>query len=202
MRSVLKYLGAGVVVAFAMYGAYALLAAHLTASQGKDAVEAASPFVQGAASAAGDKLKETLRNTPDENLEKNSEELSRKFYPIAKGAIKGQLEAILKDANRSEVPEKMYETGKDVSKNVVAPLSKGLAEGSREVLKDLDKSFQEVRDFREKNKDLIDAIASGFVTLKKTVPDLPPLPAPPGFGRPMPPPGPHSSQPIPSSETP
>ena len=202
MRSVLKYLGASVVVVLAMYGVYALLAAHLTASQGKEAVETASPFVQGAASAAGEKLKEALRNTPDEKLEKDSEELSGKLYPIAKGAIKGQLEAILKDANRGDVPEKMYQTGKDVSKNVVAPLSKGLAEGSHEVLKDLDKSFQEVREFKEKNKDLIDSIAAGLATLKKTVPELPPLPRPPGLRHPLAPPEPYSSQPTPPSQTP
>ena len=201
MKTVLKYLGAAVVSVLAAYGAYALLSAHLTAAQGRQVVE--SPFVQGAASAAGEKLKEAIKNTPDKKLEKDSEELSEKLYPIGKGAIKGQLEAILKDANRKDVPEKMYETGKDVSGRVVAPLVKGLADGSNDVLKELDKTLQGIQTFREKNKDLIDSIASGIATLKKNHPSLPPLPVPPGLrGAIRQPPAPAPPQSSAPSDTP
>ena len=44
------------------------------------AAEAVHPFVQGAASTAAEKLKETLKETPDEKLERDAEFLTKKFY--------------------------------------------------------------------------------------------------------------------------
>ena len=185
-RNAFAYLGAALVLGFALYGAVTLLTPSLTAEQGKQAAEAVSPFVQGAASVAGEKAKEVLKNTPDEQLEKESEILSRKFYPIAKGALKGHIDAILKDSNRAEVPEKMYQAGKDLSEKVVKPFGKGLADGSVKVLGDIDKTLKEVRTFQEQNKGFFDSVAKGLEALHKAakenkglLPPPPPLPFPP-----------------------
>lgn len=213
-KNALAYVGAALIVGFALYGAVTFLARSLTAKQGEQAAEAVSPFVQGAASVAGEKAKEVLKNTPDDQLEKESELLSRKFYPIAKGALKGHLDAILKDTNRAEVPQKMYEAGKDLSEKVVQPFSKGLADGSTKVLEDLDKTLNGVRTFREQNKDLFDGLAQGLGALQKAakehpgmLPPPPPLPFPPLGPRPQgsavqPPPlsAPESSQAQPQGQ--
>lgn len=197
---------------FALYGAATFIARSLTAKHGEQAAEAVSPFVQGAASVAGEKAKEVLKNTPDDQLEKESELLSKKFYPIAKGALKGHLEAILKDTNRAEVPEKMYEAGKDLSERVVKPFGQGIVEGSSKALGELDKTLKGVREFREQNKDLIDSVAKGLESLHKAakdnpglLPPPPPLPLPP-FMRQQPvpqqspAPAPEASQPLPQSQ--
>jgi hypothetical protein len=184
-RNALAYVGAALVLGFALYGAVTLIARSLTAKQGEHAAEAVAPFVQGAASVAAEKTKEILKNTPDEQLEKDAELLSKKLYPVAKGALKGHIDAILKDANRTEVPEKMYEAGKDLSEKVVKPFSKGLADGSTKVLGDLDKTLKDVRTFREQNKDLFDSVAKSLGALHKAakenpgfLPPPPPLPFP------------------------
>jgi hypothetical protein len=202
-RNALAYAGAALVLGFALYGAVTFVARSLTAKQGEQAAEAVAPFVQGAASVAGEKAKEVLKNTPDEQLEKESELLSKKLYPVAKGALKGHIDAILKDANRTEVPEKMYEAGKDLSEKVVKPFSKGLADGSTKVLGDLDKTLKDVRTFREQNKDIFDGVAKGLEALQKAakdnaglLPPLPPLPFPglaPRQATPLRPPAPEPS---------
>lgn len=173
------------VIGFALYGAGTFVARSLTATDGERAAGAVAPFVQGAASVVGEKAKEALKKTPDAKLESDSELLSRKLYPIAKGALKGNLEAILKDTNRAEVPEKMYQTGKDLSEKVVRPLSKGLADGAGNVLQDVDKTLQGVQTFKENNKELITAITKGLEALHNAakehpglLPPPPPLPFP------------------------
>lgn len=184
MGKILMYIGGGVVFCLAIYGAITLVSGWMDASHGKKAVETMHPFVRGATSAAGEKLKEVIQQTPDDQLEKGSEDISRKMYPLAKGALKGHLEAILKDANRAEVPEKMYQTGKDVSEKVVRPFADGLAEGSAKTLDDLDKTLQGVRKFKQDNQDLLNSIVSGLEAVRKGIdqhPELkpPPLPPPP-----------------------
>ncbi len=173
------------IVGFALYGIATLVARSLTAKDGERAAGAVTPFVQGAASVVGEKAKEALKNTPDAKLEKDSEEISKKLYPIAKGALKGNLEAIMKDANRAEVPEKMFQAGKDLSEKVVRPFTKGLAEGTGKVLTDVNKTLQGVRTFQENNKDLLDTVTKGLEALHKAarehpglLPPPPPLPFP------------------------
>jgi len=172
-----------------MYGAVVLVSGWLEAPHGKKAVETMHPFVRGATSAAGEKLKEAIQQTPDDQLEKSSEDISRKMYPLAKGALKGHLEAILQDANRAEVPQKMFQAGKDVSENVVRPFTGGLAEGSAKVLEDLDKTMQGVRKFKQDNQDLLNSIASGLENVQRGIKELPPLSAPPLPPPPLPFPG-------------
>lgn len=182
----LAYVGAAVIIGFALYGVATLIARSLTARDGERAAGAVSPFVQGAASVVGEKAKEALKKTPDAKLEKDSEDISRKLYPIAKGALKGHLEAILNDTNRADVPEKMYQAGKDVSEKVVRPFSKGLAEGTGKVLQDVDKTLQGVRSFQENNKDLLDAVTKGLEALHKAARENPGLFPPPPPPLPLP----------------
>jgi hypothetical protein len=190
-RTVLACIGAVLVIGFALYGAVTLFTRSLTSTDGERAAGAVSPFVQGAASVAAEKAKEALKNTPDDRLEKDSEDISKKLYPIAKGALKGHLDAILKDSHRAEVPEKAFQAGKDLSEKVVRPFGKGVAEGSGKVIEDLDKTLKGMRTFREENKDLLDAVAKGLDALHKAakenqgfLPPLPPLPSPPGLVQP------------------
>ena len=156
-----------VALALAGYGAFRLVSDRLDYSDGKKAVETAHPFVKGASSAAGEKIKETLKNTPDAKLEEDSELLSRKLYPVVKGAVKGQLDAVLNDPNRSEVPEKMVQTGKELVENVVKPFAEGMAQGSSKVLEDVDKGLGEIRKFKEKNKDIFQDLQSGINALRQ-----------------------------------
>jgi hypothetical protein len=190
MRRILAYIGGGVILCLAVYGAVSLVLGRLDGSFGRKAADVVRPVVRDAASAAGEQLKKTIKETPDEQLEKESEDISRKLYPIAKGALKGHLEAILKDANRGEVPKQMYQAGKDVSEKVVIPFGEGLAEGSSKAVESLDKSLQEVRKFQENNKDLLNSIAQGLESVRKGIREnpilLPPPPLPP-FPRTPPP---------------
>jgi hypothetical protein len=179
LQKILAYIGGALVFCLAIYGAVTLVSGWFDASHGKKAVETVHPFVRGAASAAGEKLKEVVQQTPDGQLEKGSEDISRKMYPLAKGALKGHLEAILKDANRAEVPEKMYQAGKDVSEKVVRPFADGLAGGSVKVLEDVDKTLQGVRKFKQDNQDLLNSIASAVEAVRKDVTERPGLPLPP-----------------------
>lgn len=177
------------IVLLAVYGAISLCSSlFLTKSQGEKAADAAHPFIQGALDRAGENFKETLRNTPDEKLEKDAEFFAKKMYPVGKGAIKGHMEALKEDVNRSEVPQKMYEAGKDITEKVLKPLSEGVLDGSGKVIKDVDKTLQNVRKFSEDNKDVFDAVTQGLSKLHEKLKELPPphLPPPgPGLGRPF-----------------
>jgi hypothetical protein len=167
MSTYVKWFIAAVILSLAVYGAFRIISDRLDSADGKKAVETAHPFVQGATSAAGEKLKQTLKETPDAKLEEDSELLSRKLYPVVKGSVKGQLDAILNDPNRSELPEKMVQTGKELAENVIKPLTEGVAQGSQKVLEDMDKGFQELRKFQEKNKDIIEGLQSGIKAIQQ-----------------------------------
>lgn len=186
MKRLLAVLGIVFLLAFSLYGGVRLASDVLTEEDGVKAAQTAHPFVKGAASVAEEKLKETLKNTPDEHLEKDAEFYAKKLYPIAKGAIKGQLEAILKDSNRDEVPKLMHEAGKDVSRRVIKPFAEGLAEGSKDVIKDLNQTLQSLQKFAAENPELIESVTSGLKnlhqTLKEHAPPPPPLPGFPPFG--------------------
>lgn len=179
MQNSLKWLIGIVVSILAMYGVFRIVSDRLDYSDGKKTVESTHPFVQGAASAAGDKLKQTLKETPDEKLEEDSELLSRKLYPVVKGTVKGQLDAILNDPKRTELPEKMVQTGKEIAETVIKPLTEGMAQGSQKVLEDVDKGFEEIRRFQEKNKDIIQGFQSGIKAIKEQL-EKPPQSVAPG----------------------
>lgn len=73
MKKFLGYTLAGLVVVLALYGAVKMLSAFMTKSHGERAAQVAQPFVQGAASAAAEKLKQSLKEVPDAKLEQDSE---------------------------------------------------------------------------------------------------------------------------------
>ncbi len=167
MNRILKWMLISATVALAAYGLFRFVSDRLDYSHGKQAVESAHPFVQGVSSAAGEKIKQTLKETPDAKLEEDAELLSRKLYPIVKGAVKGQMDAVLNDPNRAEIPEKMVQTGKEIAESVIKPLSEGVAQGSQKVFEDLDKGLGELRKFQEKNKDLIEGLQSGISAIRR-----------------------------------
>ena len=129
MRKIVTFVGAAIVLGLAAYGAVRLLSDSLTSTHGRKAVEVSGSFAEGVASAAKERVKESLKNTPDEALEEDAEFWTRKLYPITKGILKGQTRAIQEDPNRDEVPRLMYERGKDLAENVAKPFVRGLAEG-------------------------------------------------------------------------
>lgn len=186
MIRVAKYVGIAVVIVLAAYGAVKLVVGSLTELQGRQAVETMHPFVRGAASAAGEQFKQSLQETPDEKLEKDAELLSKKLYPVVKGALLGQVDAFLEDPKRSELPEKMRQAGKRVGEQMVVPFTQGLTEGANPVTGQVDKTMDSLSKFRENHKELFDALSTGLSALGKTIKEgtvpRPPVPnaAPPG----------------------
>jgi|GEM_PF-1380112 len=176
---------AGLVIFLIAYSGAAFLTGSRTTPQPSD--KNPSTLMDSVTSYAGKRLKQSLKDTPDENLEEGAEFVARKVYPIVKGILKGQLDAIISDTKRDEVPRKMYEAGKETSEKVVKPFAEGLAEGASSALKDLDKTVKEVRKFKEENKDVFDAVQQGIEDLRKNLKELPPLPP---LSPPKPPPPP------------
>lgn len=192
MKKFLAYTLAGLVIVLALYGLTVLLTGFMTKSQGERAAEVAQPFVQGAASAAAQKLKQSLKEVPDAKLEQDSEWLAKKLYPITKGVIKGQVESFLQDPERNVLPEKMYQAGKEFSDKVLKPFSRGVVDSNQQTLEDADKTLQAIRKFGDTNKDLLDAVKQGLDAFSKTFrEDRLPRPDVPGTDlRPLPPPRP------------
>jgi hypothetical protein len=185
MRKIARSVLVFAVFSLACYGGIRLASDNLTERDGRRVVDTVHPFVKGVGAGAADKVKETLRDTPDEQLEKDAELLTRKFYPIAKGAIKGQLDAVTSDVNRAEVPRKAYEAGKNVSEKIMVPFSRGVTDGVRSAVGEVDQAVDEARKLADKNKDLIDAASKGLDMLGRLKEKLPPLPPPPPFGPPQ-----------------
>jgi hypothetical protein len=181
MRTAFKYLCAVVVIALAIYGAFSLAAGFLTESHGKQLGKAMQPFVYGLVTTVADRFKKTLAETPDEILQKESEAISRKLYPILKGALLGFVDGYLKDPDRDEVGRKLREVGRAVSEQMIAPFAEGLAEGSGKVVGKLDSTAEEIRKFNEKHRDVIDSVASALKALKALMDKMPP-PVPQGSG--------------------
>lgn len=165
MIKYLRWALAAAVSIMSIYGLFRFVSDRLDYADGKKAVETAHPFIQGVSSAAGEKLKQTLKETPDPKLEEDSELISRKLYPIVKGALKGQLDAIKNDPNRSELPETMVRTGKEITENLVKPFAEGVSQGSQTFLQGVDRGLDEFRKFQEKNKDIIEGVQSGLKAL-------------------------------------
>jgi hypothetical protein len=134
----------------------------------------ASQVAQGAGAA----VKEKLRTTPDDQLEKEAEFFTQKMYPIVKGVTRGLSESLMKDAEAPNVSEKAYEAGRDVTRKAIAPFLKGIADGSSDALREADRTLQEVRSFQERNREVIDTLGKGLEVIDKLKGILPP---PPGF---------------------
>jgi len=167
MKRVLKYLFVVAVVVLAGYGAVKLVSDQLDAYRGKKAEQVLHPFVRGAASAAREQFKQDLTNVPAARLEQEGEELGRKLYPFTKGFVKGQIEAFRADPNKAELQQRLRDAGKDISKDMVAPLSEGVAESSRTLFESLGKVLEGVKKFKEENKDVFDGMSSGMESLQK-----------------------------------
>ncbi|MFH0822281.1 MAG: hypothetical protein V2B18_05975 [Pseudomonadota bacterium] len=196
MKKALTWIGGLIVFSLAAYGAFVFLAGRLTENDGRKAVEASNPFVKGAASAAGEKLTETLKETPDDKLESTAEIMSRKLYPIAKGAIRGQVDAILNDSNAGDVPKKAYEAGKNVTERVLVPFAEGVTDGTVKALDSADKAAKAGRKFQEENQDTINAVSGALQSVGQALKEHAPPPPPfPGLGPPPPPVAPYPASP-------
>ena len=198
MKKFLTYVLAALVIALAVYGGINLLSIFANKSPGQLATEMAQPFAKATVTAAGDQLTQTLKKTPDAQLEQNSEWMAKKLYPIGKGLIKGGAESFLQDPERNELQDKMYHAGKEFSETILKPFSRGVYESNRKNLEEADKTLQALRKFSDTNRDLMNALSQGLDSLIEKFkenppprPELPrmlprptPLPPPSGTGTP------------------
>jgi hypothetical protein len=186
MKKILILIGGLVVFFFAAYGA---IRAVSDLFGGKPA-EMTQSFTAGVATKTGEKIAEGIKQTPDKKLEEDSELMARKFYYLSKGALKGQIDAILNDPGRAEVPQKMYEAGKDLSERVVKPFARGLSEGSGGILDGSDDKVEKLKELTREGKELLDALSHqlGEIgrAIKQNAPPLPPLPGMPSPPRTLP----------------
>jgi hypothetical protein len=163
-------------VLLASYGLMVILVNQLDQGHGQRAVETVHPFVSGAASAAGDRMKEALMATPDDRLEKDGEVLGRKLYPAVKGFLKGQMDGFAADPERKDLGKKLFDASKELSKDMASPLGEKLQEQSQVILRDLDQTLQGVKRLRDDNKDLIDGLTSGLEALRNRLKQSAPTP--------------------------
>ncbi len=189
MKRAFTYIGLFLLAAFALYGIFVLVSNHLTQKQGQVAGEAVSPFVSGFIKTAGDQVRETLRNTSDEQIQQDAELYTKKFYPAFKGAIKGLSESLNNDPRREEIATQAYETGHQVGQFVVEPFSRGVSDGAGPVLDNLQNKAEEIRNFTEQNKDILNAVSGGLQFLQKAFKNPPGPPHPPGGSPALPLPG-------------
>ena len=171
---VLKALGLGLLFALAFFGALAIAFNFLTESQGRTV----GPFVSGILSVVVERAKKDLAETPDKDLEASSQDLSKKLYPVFKGAILGQVDSFVKDPQREQMRKKMQQAGKVFSEEVAAPFAHGVSQGSGKVTKELDSTLNHIREFTNKNKDLLNSLNSGLKALHGLAKEHP-LPRPP-----------------------
>jgi hypothetical protein len=150
-----------------------------TADGGKRVARVTNTLAAEAASAAGERLWQTIEQTPDEALQSNAEVMSRKIYPIAKGFLKGQVEAFREDKEREEIRRLMYEAGKEFSETVLKPFSRGVAAGSLGIPGGLEKTTKGSREQSEEKGSLLDTISKGLESLQKDLREkgvaIPPL---------------------------
>lgn len=173
-----------VVGLLALYGVFVILSSLLTESRGKEAAKAVHPFVSGVAAGMKEEAKESLNQTPDEQLEKEAYEVSKKMYPVLKGTLLGLAEAFAKDPRRDEFPARMRDAGKAFGEVIVGPFAEGFAEGSGDVLGQLNRTLGGVRKLGDSSKDVVDAIADGIGKLKDILDGRPPPVAPDRQGYP------------------
>jgi len=178
MKKIL-FIVAVIVVCFAVYGGLRLLLDVTTADGGKRVARVTNTLAADAASAAAERLRQTIEQTPDEVLQSNAEVMSRKFYPIAKGFLKGQVQALREDKDRDEIRRLMYEAGKEFSETVLKPFSRGVAAGSLGIPGGLEKTTKGSREATEEKGNLLDTISRGLESLQKDLREkgvpIPPL---------------------------
>jgi hypothetical protein len=159
-----------VLLVLAAYGAVRLGADVLTARQGEQVAEAASPFVQGAVSATGRQMKQVLTETPPEVKQKQGEELGRAMYPLTKGVMRGQMEAMMDDPQAGVISDVSFEAGKEFSKRVVKPFAQGVATGSAgALLEDLGIGPDDIEALSKHKGALIDAFKKGIRNVEENL---------------------------------
>ncbi|MCA1961831.1 MAG: hypothetical protein LDL33_13680 [Desulfomonile sp.] len=185
MKKLLILIGGLVVICFATYGAIRAVSDLFGGRAAEKASEVAQSFAAGTAAKAGEKIAEAIKQIPDKKLEDDAELMTRKLYYLSKGALKGQIDAILSDPNRAEVPQKMYEAGKDISERVVKPFARGLAESSSGLLEGGEDQVRKLKELTRESKDLLEVLTQQLGQIGKAIKEnAPPLPPPPGFPSP------------------
>ena len=169
MKKILFYVGATLVILLAAYGAVRLVADLVIAPNKKEIAERTGSFAYQAASAAREKLKESLERTPPKELEKNAEEMARKMYPVTKGMIKGQIKSFMKDPDRDEIPKLMIQAGSEFSKQLFDPVTRGIVGGPPIVVEGLGKTMESVMKFGEKNRGLLESLSRELGKLRKNI---------------------------------
>ncbi len=182
MRKAGKFIGWAVILVLTVYGLFCLTSSFLTESHGESAANAINPFVTGMLSSVFNNINTSLENTPDKKLEENGELLGRRLYPLLKGLLRGLIDSYFRDPQRSEIPNKLYEAGQAASKDALSPLGESVSQGSKKILEDTGKALEEVRKFRDENKDIIDSVTSGLKALQDKIREntSPPIPNSPG----------------------
>lgn len=187
---VLKTVALGVVFALAFFGALVIALSLLNETHGR----AVGPFVSGVTSVVAERMKKDLEETPDQQLEKDAEALSKKLYPVFKGVLLGQAEQFVDDPKSDEIRKTMLEAGKAVSERILVPFAEGVSQGPASATGQLDSGLAKVRELGEKHKDIIESLTSGLKALREMAEGrglprpaspgsqtgLTPLPAPPG----------------------
>lgn len=192
MKKALLYVGCGLVILLAFYGALELTLRLLGESHGTKAAQVVSPIVRSAAMGVGQQAKDSFFAYPNDQLERDGEQIGRKLYHLHKGLVKGGLDELKNDPRRDEIRQQAYEAGQEFSATYVKPFTRGLAEGSREALVDLDKTLQgQMRKLGDDSQGLWQAIA-GIIDAVRRGQMLPP-----GAPRPMQPPSPPQYGPPP-----
>jgi len=154
MTRILKFIGKLVIVVLAIFAVVILVSGYTGSFRWAQAVQ---PFVHGSLSATGKVVREELTTRSEQQMEKDGEFLGRRLYPVEKGFLKGQLEALKADPNKEELRKTIRDLTHEMSKEFVAPVTEGVAETSKKVLQDVGNVLQE---------------------LQKTLKDIPAPPAP------------------------
>jgi hypothetical protein len=169
MRTALSVAGTLVILFFAGYGVFTMVAGPPGAGRGKDAGELAGTFTASAMLSAREMVKKDLESTPDAELEKNAEFWTRKAYPVTKGILKGQIKAYLDDKDRDEMPQIMYEAGKVFATQVVQPFAQGVADGSPKAIESIDKTVRGAKELGADAGKVLDAVTQGVKQFRKGV---------------------------------
>ena len=113
MTKALKIALACVVGLLALYGIVSLASGlFFTEYRGKETAKAMHPFLKGVATGVREDVKQSLSRTPDAELQKESYEMSRKMYPVLKGALLGQGRGLCKRSPEGSIPGYDERSGK------------------------------------------------------------------------------------------
>ena len=167
MKKFLMGVAIVVLLFLAGYGATRLLMDAIVADDGKRVSEIAGTVASKAVKAAGEKLVDELNHTPDEKLEADAEKRARKIYPIMKGAIIGNLKAFTEDKNKEELSRAMYAAGKEFSKSLLQPFTKGITDAPAPILGNVEGAIKRLGKMRQGSGNLLESIIKGLESLGK-----------------------------------